>query len=59
MINHLGINPVRGGRPPRDNKIIKDDIAIMGDLFQVRDKDSVEVVEEKIRSKNIEEVMII
>lgn len=59
MIIHLGINPVRGGRPPRDNKVTKDDIAIIGDLFQVKDKDSVEVVEEKIRSKNIEEVMII
>lgn len=51
------MNPVSGGRPPRDKRVIKDETVIIGVLFQVRDRDKVEVVEVKINSMNIEEVM--
>lgn len=57
IIIHFGKNPVNGGRPPRDKRVIRDEIAIMGALFQVRDRDRVEVVEVKINSINIEEVI--
>lgn len=46
-----------GGRPPRDKRVTRDEIVIIGVLFQVRDKDRVEVVEVKINNMNIEVVM--
>lgn len=57
MIIHFGINPVRGGRPPKDKRVIKDMIVMIGVLFQVRDNDKVEVDEEKINNMNIEDVI--
>lgn len=38
---HLGANPVKGGRPPRDNKFIKIMIMVGGAVLHTCDKDSV------------------
>lgn len=34
MISHLGKNPVRGGRPPKDRRIRQVKAAIVGALVQ-------------------------
>lgn len=43
---HFGKNPVSGGRPPRDNIMVRMSVAISGVLFHVWDSDSVVVEEE-------------
>lgn len=50
MISHFGINPVNGGRPPRDSIIIRISIVTIGSLFHICDKEVVVVVEFIINS---------
>lgn len=45
IMNHFGINPVRGGRPPVDIKIIDRVGRRIGILFHRRDKEEMEVDE--------------
>lgn len=44
IIIHFGINPVNGGSPPRDIRIIRIVEVRRGDLFHVLDSDKVVVV---------------
>ena len=37
MISHLGINPVRGGKPPRDSRVMDVMGSIIGILFHRRE----------------------
>lgn len=57
MIIHLGINPVSGGSPPRDNRVTSVIVVINGVLFHMCDRDSVVVVELAINSMNIVDVI--
>lgn len=50
MINHFGRNPVKGGRPPKDNIITKISSVIRGNLFHMWDREVVVVVEFIINS---------
>lgn len=52
MIIHLGIKPVRGGSPPRDNIVVRMIVGIRGSLFHIWDRESVVVVEVRISSIN-------
>lgn len=53
IINHFGRNPVSGGRPPRDNIVIKMIMVIRGSLFHVCDSEVVVVEEVVMRSKKV------
>lgn len=53
IINHFGRNPVSGGRPPRDNIVIKMIVVIRGNLFHVCDSEVVVVEEVVMRSKKV------
>lgn len=44
MIIHLGINPVSGGSPPKDNRVIRMAETISGVLFHICDRDKVVVL---------------
>lgn len=44
IIIHFGMNPVSGGNPPRDIRIIRIVEVRRGDLFHVLDSDKVVVV---------------
>lgn len=57
-IIHFGMNPVRGGRPPMERRIVNIMAVIMGVLFHVWDSDSVVVVAEAIKSINIVRVIV-
>lgn len=53
MIIHLGMNPVNGGNPPNDNRVVNVIVTIIGVLFHICDKDSVVVDELVMNSINI------
>lgn len=58
MIIHLGINPDRGGRPPKESIIARTSEVINGVLFHMWDNDSVVVDELRINSMNVPSVII-
>lgn len=35
MIIHLGVKPVKGGRPPSDRRVVRAIVVIRGVLFQM------------------------
>lgn len=41
IIIHFGKNPVNGGRPPKDNIIIRINVVVSGILFHMWDKEVV------------------
>lgn len=45
MMSHLGRNPVRGGRPPVDIKIVDRMGSRIGVLFHRREREEIEVDE--------------
>lgn len=45
MIAHFGRNPVRGGRPPRDNRIADAMARIIGVLFHASESELIDVAE--------------
>ena len=45
MISHFGINPVRGGSPPVDSKIVDIRGRNIGVLFHISDIELIEVIE--------------
>lgn len=53
MISHFGINPVNGGSPPRDMRVIRIIMVISGVLFDVRDSEFMVVVRLVINSMNM------
>lgn len=53
MISHLGRNPVSGGRPPVDNKIIDRVGSSVGILLHSRDMEVIEVVVYRLMIMNI------
>lgn len=53
IINHFGINPVSGGRPPNDNIVMKIIMVIRGSLFHVCDREFIVVDELVIRSRKV------
>lgn len=53
MINHFGINPVRGGKPPKDIRVTRMKIVISGVLLSVIDSELIVVVRLIISSINI------
>lgn len=53
MIIHLGIKPVSGGSPPRDNKVISIVETSRGFLFHICDRDRVVVLVYCINIMNI------
>lgn len=57
MISHLGINPERGGSPPRDSRMEATSGVIIGYLFHDRDMELIVVWEDDIRIRNIEVVI--
>lgn len=59
IIIHLGMNPVRGGSPPRDSNVVRVRAVIRGILFHMWDRDRVVVVAIVIRSINIVIVIMI
>lgn len=58
MIIHFGVNPDRGGRPPRDNIRIRIMDVIRGVLFHVWDSDVVVVEELCMNNMNVVSVII-
>lgn len=58
MIIHFGMNPARGGSPPRDSRTAIMIIVISGVLFQVCARERVVVVAVVMRSINIVRVII-
>lgn len=52
IISHFGINPVSGGRPPRDNNVRKIIMVIGVDLVHRLLIDLILVVEEKFSVRN-------
>lgn len=59
MIAHFGKNPVRGGRPPRDNRISEVMAIIVGVLFHNREMVLIVVAEFIVSVINIGIVKII
>lgn len=59
MIIHLGINPERGGRPPRESIIIRTKEVVNGSLFHMWDNDSVVVDEFRVNNMNAPSVIIV
>lgn len=59
IIIHFGKKPVSGGRPPNDNITIIIRNVIKGILFHAWDNDSVVVVDVKMKSINVEMVIVI
>lgn len=53
MIAHFGKNPVRGGRPPKDNRISEVMARIVGVLFHNIEMVLIVVVEFIMRAMNI------
>lgn len=45
MIAHFGRNPVRGGRPPRDNRITDAMTRIIGVLLHASESELIDVAE--------------
>lgn len=45
MIIHLGKKPVRGGKPPRERRIIRDVVIMRGALLHVLENRGMEVIE--------------
>lgn len=45
MIAHFGRNPVRGGSPPRDNRITDAMARIIGVLFHARESELIDIAE--------------
>lgn len=58
MIIHFGINPDSGGKPPRDNMVIRMSEVTRGVLFHMWDSDSVVVEELSINSINVVSVIV-
>lgn len=58
MIIHLGMKPVKGGRPPSDRRVVRAIIVIKGVLFQMWDRDRVVVVIVEISSRNMVRVSV-
>jgi hypothetical protein len=52
------MNPVRGGRPPRESRVVSAIMAIRGVLFQVWARERVVVVAEVMRSINMVRVIM-
>lgn len=59
MIIHLGINPVKGGSPPRDMSTIRMMVVMRGCLFQELERERVVVLLFVWRSINMLVVRII
>lgn len=57
-ISHFGIKPVKGGRPPRDNKIRGARHVIAGDLVQEMARVLMLVDLLSLNTRNVEEVII-
>lgn len=57
-INHFGINPVRGGRPPNDNNTRAAVVTIVGVLDQDRARVLIFVVEVNLNVRKAAVVMI-
>lgn len=53
MINHFGKNPVSGGKPPRDNIVMKTIVVVRGSLFHVCDNEVVVVDEVIMRRRKV------
>lgn len=58
MIIHLGMKPVKGGRPPRERRVVRVAVAIRGVLFHVWDRDKVVVDIVELRNRNMVRVSI-
>lgn len=59
MVIHFGINPVSGGRPPMDRRVVAISGISQVNLFQVRDSIKVVVFEFRFRARNAVVVKII
>lgn len=51
-ISHFGMKPVSGGKPPRDNKVIRRIITMEVDLFHSMDSEFILVVEKLLSVRN-------
>ncbi len=56
IIIHLGMNPDKGGRPPRESIVVRINVEIMGVLFQRWDNDK--VVVDELKYNNINTVIV-
>lgn len=56
-ISHFGINPVRGGNPPRDNRTRGVEIVRIGILAHVVARELMCVVRVNIKEENSEKVI--
>lgn len=57
MMSHLGINPERGGSPPRDRSTVAIRGIMMGCLFHAMEMELIVVYEDVISIRNIEMVI--
>lgn len=57
-ISHFGINPVRGGRPPRDSRARAAVVVMIGALGQVIASVLIFVVASSLNVRNVAEVIV-
>lgn len=56
MIIHFGINPVSGGSPPKESRVSRIIGIVIGSLFHIWEVRGMDVIENGIKSRNIESV---
>lgn len=58
-ISHLGMKPVRGGRPPKDRRVSRMMMVVVADLFHRPPKDLILVTFDRLSVRNMVRVAMI